>query len=121
MTNAKQRALLATLLLAPLGLAGFFAFRVVEFARDMAGRPPVAGEAQFFASNRMILLNRGETAFGNSEEARALAEAYSGVLAALRTKLVASGADADLSVTKGAFLVYCHLTDEACVFLVHVP
>jgi hypothetical protein len=122
MAKMKQRALLAILFLVPLGIGGFFASRIVQFSRDMANRPRAVGEEEFLAANRQIHMNRGETAaFGNSDEARTLARLYSAAQATMHAKLFEGGRPADLSLTEGSFLVYCHLTDDACVFLVHVP
>jgi hypothetical protein len=114
--------------------AGFFGFAIFQGVRqgfqDQQERarnaPPgsAAGEAAFRAANLQITSrgSDGTAAWGNSEEARQLAEKFSTTIRVLReayfTKRKKKSA---LSLSEGEFLTYCHLDSKACVFLVHVP
>jgi hypothetical protein len=105
---------------------GLLGFRVVQFAQHLRAHPreQAPGEAAFREANRQVISGHGKTGFGNTPEAVALAEAFSKDLKALRAELFTAGkGDKDLfsRLTKGEFPVYCHLTSNACVLLVHVP
>jgi hypothetical protein len=79
------------------------------------------GQTAFDNANRQIISGREGVAFGNTSEARALAQEYSKTLKILRETLFTERNKNAFSIAKGEFLTYCHLDRDHCVFLVHVP
>jgi len=79
------------------------------------------GQAAFDNANRQIISGREGVAFGNSAEAQGLAREYSKTLKILRETFFTKGNKDAFSISKGEFLTYCHVDDDSCVFLVHVP
>ena len=84
------------------------------------GRPPSEEERTFQEASRQINTYDGrQEAFGNSEEARALAARFSTMFRQLR-EIGFTGRQKGL-LTQGHFLTYCRMdADRVCV-LVHVP
>ena len=78
-------------------------------------------EAAFREADRLIIVNKGQTAFGNSAEATRLAEEFSSRLKLLRTIGFTERSKGAPSISRGEFLTYCALTDSGALFLVHVP
>ena len=106
-----------------ISLVGFMAFRMVQFARYLREHPHQAqpGELEFREANREIIAGHGNTVFGNSGEARALATDYAKSLKILREAFFSKGNPGALASLEGEFLTYCQLNGDSCVFLVHVP
>lgn len=108
--------------------AGFFGYQVYlgfkaaqERAEGIAERT-ASREAAFEAANRLIIGHSGGAAYGNTEEARQLAEKFSTEIQTLREAFFTKRKkEPKFSLTKGEFLTYCRLSEDACVFLVHVP
>jgi hypothetical protein len=98
-------------------------FRMVQFARYLKAPPSEArpGELEFREANRQIITGHGSTAFGNNEEAKALAKDYSTSLKIKRDSFFSRGTSSALTELEGVFVTYCQLNGDACVFLVHVP
>src|SRR5688572_21630744 len=116
--------LAAKLVLAGFSLfVAFFAFRLVQFGLHLKNNPTpkVPGEAEFREANRLIIANRGTTAFGNNPEAVALAAEYGQGLKRLREGFFTEGNKDAFSMATGEFLTYCQWNGDSCVFLVHVP
>ena len=60
-------------------------------------------------------------AFGNSQEAKELAEQFSERLSLLRKLGIEGGDSKKPSLSGGEFLTFCQLNEDSCAFLVHVP
>lgn len=87
-----------------------------------ANRSITPGENAFQAANQAITSARQGTAQGNTDEAIRLAHGFSYTLKLLREAGVEkSKKKSVISLTDGEFLTYCHLTEDTCAFLVHVP
>jgi hypothetical protein len=86
---------------------------------------PVAdlpGGAEFENANSLLTSARNGVAHGNTTEAKALAEKFSVLIKEYREAGIEQAKKkSSLSLTKGQFLTYCHILDDTCVFLVHVP
>src|SRR5690349_3414223 len=100
------------LLFLVFAFCGFMCFRLVQFAQYLHAHPRhrSAGEAAFREANRLIITGHEQTAFGNTPEAIALAESFSGKFKSLREEFFTKGnSDKDLfaSLTKGEFPTYC--------------
>lgn len=78
-------------------------------------------EGRFRAASRRLDVYRGETGFGSSPQAIALAQRYSSNLKRLRTDLFDGGKPDDFSISHHEFLTYCELHDDKCALIVHVP
>ncbi len=111
-----------------LGFAFFSGvYQGIQQGRERARNAPArsaAGEEAFRAANRQITShsNDGKSAWGNSDEARQLAAAFSTNIRVLREAYFTKRKNKPaVSLTDGEFLTYCHLDETACVFLVHVP
>lgn len=77
--------------------------------------------ARFRSASRQIDVYRGDTGFGNSTQAVAVARKYSTNLKMLRTGLFDGGKADGFSMTHHEFLTYCELQDDKCAIIVHVP
>jgi hypothetical protein len=87
-----------------------------------AARGNTPGENTFQAANQAITTGRHGTALGNTQAAIRLATGFSYTLKLLREEGVEkSKKKSAISLTEGEFLTYCHLTEDTCAFLVHVP
>lgn len=80
-----------------------------------------AAAKAFKAADAKISKDSNGTAHGNTPEAVALAGKFSETAKMMRETFIQKGRKSALSLTGGEFLTYVHLTDSACVFLVHVP
>ena len=78
------------------------------------------GETAFDLGNLKINTDRNGAAHGNTEDAADLAGVLSKMLGEFEEQSF-TGGGGGISVSGGKFLTYCHLSDDACVFLVHVP
>jgi hypothetical protein len=106
-------------------LAGLFAafavFAVLVGSRN-ASRPHKPGEAGFDQASAKIVAFEGEAAFGNTDEAKSLAQRYSRIMEAMAAiAFTRSGSKDAPSLTQGKFLTYCELHADRICFLVHVP
>jgi hypothetical protein len=63
----------------------------------------------------------GETAFGNTPDAKALAEQHSRVMTSLSKVVFTGGPKGGLSLSDDKFLTYCERRPGRICFLVHVP
>jgi hypothetical protein len=102
---------------------GFLGFRVVQVVRYMRTHPRqvAPGEAEFREANRQIIAGHEGAFFGNTDEARAMAEEYSKSLNILRDNLFTKEKPTAIGSLEGKFFTYCQLNEDSCVFLVHVP
>lgn len=114
-----------------VALAGSALLPQVPMPKSIKGssKPPSSasggntpGENTFQAANQAITTGRHGTALGNTQEAVRLAHGFSYTLKLLREEGVEkSKKKSAISLTEGEFLTYCHLTEDTCAFLVHVP
>jgi hypothetical protein len=100
---------------------GLMMFVVSNIGKAGGSRATTPGRAQFDAANRKITRYEGAAAFGNTPEAKAIAEAYSANLKLATESSFTGGKRGSVSFTKGRVLTYCELRDDSCVLLVHVP
>jgi hypothetical protein len=84
-----------------------------------AKRTPV--QTAFDEASRRIDTYADAEAFGNTEEARAMAERFSRVLKAVDKLAFTGPRDTGLSLSQGRFLTYVELRQDSVCFLVHVP
>jgi hypothetical protein len=97
-----------------------------ESDRNTAEHPEnasdLSGAKAFDDANRLIGVNTGTTAYGNSDLAKELAADYSVRIRVLRETLFTKrNKEPLISFSNGEFLTYCQLDDRGCLFLVHVP
>jgi acyl carrier protein len=113
----------SVVLLVALLVVGFVGLHLglLFFMASKAPRAKPPGAAEFQKANLQILSYKGVVGFGNTSEAASLAQEYSKSLKILRATFFSEGKKNSLSISKGEFLTYCHLNDDSCVFLVHVP
>lgn len=90
-------------------------------AAGCSGGPAAPGEDAFNNANQLITVHKSQTAFGNGPEAIKAAEKFASMMKAMRRMAFSEGKGPGPLLTGGEFLTYCHLTDDALVFLVHVP
>jgi hypothetical protein len=67
-----------------------------------------------------IRTDSGGIAHGNSDEAKALAQAFSELMQTLRDELFTKR-DGGLSLSGKKFITYCELRPGQCAFVIHVP
>jgi hypothetical protein len=94
-----------------------------EGAGGSGGRASSPGEAAFTKANRLININEGPAAFGNSEQAIAIASDFSRSMKALQAVGFKSTGSSNrgYSASKHEFLTFCDLRPHQCIILVHVP
>ena len=99
----------------------FAYFRFKDTTEEMT-RQQQPGHADFRKAD-LLLTGRSEgTAHGNTPEAQALAAEFSLYLKQARKLGIESRKSTSIiSLTGGEFLTYCRLTQDNCVFMVHVP
>lgn len=85
------------------------------------GGPKSAEETLFEAANRKIATNNNGVAHGNSPEAEKLAAEFSSKLKTLRDVGIEPSKKRSISLSGGEFITFCHLAEDTCAFLVHVP
>jgi len=83
--------------------------------------PPAPGETAFQLASAKIFMFHGETAFGNTPDARALAEQHSRVMTSLSKVMFTGGPKGGPSLSDDKFLTYCERRPGRICFLVHVP
>ncbi len=89
---------------------------------DAEPSPGAQAVDAFHAANEKVLTSQGQTAFGNSPAARAMAEKAAEAMRGLMALLKADGAPSDaLSLTKGESLVFVEARQGKVCFLVHFP
>ncbi len=85
-------------------------------------RQPKPETKAFHEANLLITSSRHGTHHGNTSQAKELAGEFSSLLKLARQQGVeARKSAAVISATGGEFLTFCHMTDDHCLFLVHVP
>jgi len=95
---------------------------LVLIDHSVATRPQRPGEAAFQAANGRIFLFQSDTAFGNTPEAKALAERYSKAMEGMAAIAFTGGRPKGRpSLSEGRFLTYCERRADRICFLVHVP
>jgi hypothetical protein len=107
-----------------IAVFAFVSMWVTVLSRPMSkeSRERMASRRAFEDADSLIISSRQGIAHGNSEQAKAMAEAFSKALKAARSMGVEkSGSTSIVSLTKGQFPTYCLLTPQRCVFMVHVP
>lgn len=100
------------------------------FAGSMLWKPSTPGKnhqtkTEYRSRQRQASLNivgssDSEIGYGNTSEAKALADKFATRMKLLRESLFTSSKKG-ISISKGNFLTHCELHDESCVFLVHIP
>jgi hypothetical protein len=95
---------------------------VVLINHSAANRPQKPGEAAFQAANGQIVFFHGDTAFGNTPEARDLAARYGKAMEGVAAVAFTGGRPKGRpSFSEGRFLTYCERRGDRICFLVHVP
>jgi hypothetical protein len=99
----------------------FAYFRFKDTTEEMTRQQQPGHDA--FRKADLLLTGRSEgTAHGNTPEAQALAAEFSLYLKQARKLGIESRKSTSIiSLTGGEFLTYCSLTQDNCVFMVHVP
>jgi hypothetical protein len=89
---------------------------------SMPHPPPAPGQTAFQAASSKIFMFNGETAFGNTPDAKSLAERHSRVMTSMSEILFTGGPSKRApSLSEGKFLTYCERRPDRICFLVHVP
>ncbi|WP_050028121.1 hypothetical protein [Verrucomicrobium sp. BvORR034] len=88
---------------------------------DLGSSSKSAEEALFDSANRKITTNNEGVAHGNSPEAEKLAAEFSSKLKSLRDVGIEPSKKRSVSLSGGEFITFCHLAEDTCAFLVHVP
>lgn len=105
-----------------VGYHVYMAYKAVQDEAEGIAEQSNSGEEAFEVANRLIIGNSGGTVHGNTAEALQLAEKFSTEIHTLREAFFTKRKkEPKFSLTKGEFLTYCRLDENACVFLVHVP
>lgn len=100
-----------------LGIVGL---RSIPGGTEVAKRQP--GLGAFHEANLLITTNRKGVQHGNTPKAKELAGEFASRLKVARQQgISARKTPAVFSASGGEFITYCHMTDDHCVFLVHVP
>lgn len=98
---------------------GIFALQSVSKNTEVV-RPP--GARAFHEANLLITSSRKGIQHGNTPKAKQLAGEFASRLKMARHQGIEARKSAVvISASGGEFLTYCHMTDDHCVFLVHVP
>ncbi|MCG8598783.1 MAG: hypothetical protein MI807_01455 [Verrucomicrobiales bacterium] len=101
----------------------FIGFRVCQLVIHLKNSPPpkaVPGKLEFSQANKAITTDKTGAILGNDRTAVKMANDFSERLLQLRNTHIESGEVSDFSPTAGELVTFCHLTDESCVFLVHL-
>ena len=105
-----------------IAVGGWFILSVAKSSLKDAQLVKQPGSNAFHQANLLIMGSRNGIEHGNTPEAKMLAGELSARLKVARKQgIEARKSAAFVSLTGGEFLTYCHLTEESCVFLVHVP
>jgi hypothetical protein len=107
----------------PVLLVGaIVAFPERSAAAGESNQAAVVGEKEFRSANALIMGHTKGTHHGNTDEAKKLAESFSGQKASMEKIFFKGGKENRVfSLTNEQFLTYCQIADDAIVFLVHVP
>jgi hypothetical protein len=90
--------------------------------RSVPHPPPAPGETAFQVASSRIFMFHGETAFGNTPDAKSLAERHSRVMTSMSEILFTGGPPKGRpSLSEDKFLTYCERRADRICFLVHVP
>jgi hypothetical protein len=93
---------------------------LIDHAQPAA--PTTPGAAEFAAANSLIVVHDREVAFGNTPEAKALAERYGKAMASMaEIMFTAKPSTGAPSLSDSKFLTYCERRPDRICFLVHVP
>jgi hypothetical protein len=103
-----------------LGLAIAAVFWAVALLAASAP-PPDPTRSAFDAASRRIDVYSDAEAFGNTEEARAMAQRFSRLMKSLDRIAFTGQDDRGPSLSQGHFLTYVELREDSVCFLVHVP
>jgi hypothetical protein len=106
------------------GAAAILAILVFAFASiGNGGRRHAlqAGEGQFRAANQRVDMYRGDTGYGNSPQAVAVAHRFSSNMKKMRALMFDREKPGGFSLSQHEFLTYCELHDDKCTLIVHVP
>jgi hypothetical protein len=108
--------------LCALSVVFFVSVIPVDPSRMPSGTATAKGTAAFQEANEQLTgVSQGQ-AHGNTAEAKELAVAFSDALLKFRKiGIEPSNRSSTFSLTKGYFLTYCLLTEQHCIFMVHVP
>ncbi|WP_395744707.1 hypothetical protein [Prosthecobacter sp.] len=98
-----------------------FTAPAVDFMSDSQLAAAAPAKAAFKEANRLIDMDQGKTAYGNTPDAEKLAAGFSAVVMKGRELGVEKGRKSTISLSHGKFLSYCRLNPDSCVFMVHVP
>jgi hypothetical protein len=102
-------------------MAAFLALLIVT-GNSTPKAPPAPGEMAFQAASSRIFMFHGETAFGNTPDAKALAERHSRIMSSLSEVMFTGGPSKGRpSLSDDKFLTYCERRPGRICFLVHVP
>jgi hypothetical protein len=95
---------------------------LIVAGRSTVKPAPAPGETAFQVASSKIFMYRGETAFGNTPDAKSLAERHSRVMTSMSEVLFTGGPRKGRpSLSEDKFLTYCERRPDRICFLVHVP
>jgi hypothetical protein len=95
---------------------------LIVAGRSTVKPAPAPGETAFQMASSKIFMYRGETAFGNTPDAKSLAERHSRVMTNMSEVLFTGGPPKGRpSLSEDKFLTYCERRPDRICFLVHVP
>ena len=104
------------------GAMGMFLAVLIVAGHSTPKEPPAPGETAFQVASSRIFIFHGETAFGNTPDAKALAERHSRIMASLSEVMFTGGPSKGRpSLSDDKFLTYCERRPGRICFLVHVP
>jgi hypothetical protein len=81
---------------------------------------PQPGQREFRAANRRLVAYEGQTAFGNTPEARGLAERFGKAMDAVGV-IAFEGEEPAATLTENRCLTWCEIGPDTVCFLAHVP
>ncbi len=93
-----------------------------DFMSDSQLATAAPGKAAFKEANRLIDMDKGKTAYGNTPDAEKLAADFSeAVMQGREMGVEKKKKKSVISLSHGKFLSYCRINPDSCVFMVHVP
>ncbi len=105
-----------------IAFAAWCLISVIQSSLKDMQRTRQPGSNAFHQANLLIMGSKNGITHGNTPEAKEMAGELSSRLKVARQRgIEARKSAAIVSLTGGEFLTYCHLTNDRCVFLVHVP
>jgi hypothetical protein len=103
-------------------IGGPLIYAMFKGAGEDAARKQQPGYAAFQSADMLLTGKSNGIAHGNTPEAQALASEFSQRLKQARKLGIENRKSSSIvSLTGGEFLTYCLLTQENCIFMVHVP